>query len=180
MPSEKKIRDGLLTSARWNGVSWFAQSLYVRLLLLADDSGKYESRGEVIKNTAFPLSGDVSVFDVLSGLAELEDINLIEIKGDKIQLTKWEEKKESRKAHTFVAPTREEAVQYARSISLPDSEVEWFFDHHIKLGWKYKNMPIVDWKAAMRTWKKNWIKFNPLMGPKKPVTFEEQLGLARK
>jgi len=61
------------------------------------------------------------------------------------------------KSH-FVKPTATEASEYARSIGF-ELDGSNFVDHYDARGWQFKNsQPMKDWKAAVRTWKKNNIK----------------------
>jgi hypothetical protein len=52
-------------------------------------------------------------------------------------------------------PTLEMCKANAVEIGLPADEGEQFLNHHEARGWK----DIVDWKAAMRTWRGNWKKW---------------------
>lgn len=54
--------------------------------------------------------------------------------------------------------TLEEVVEYARELGLPRSDGEFLFDYWESNGWKLKNQPIADWRAALRTRKRNkWL-----------------------
>ncbi len=52
-------------------------------------------------------------------------------------------------------PTLEMCIANAAEIGLPADEADQFLNHHEARGWK----GIVDWKAAMRTWRGNWKKW---------------------
>lgn len=67
----------------------------------------------------------------------------------------------SSKQKRFVPPTIEEAVEYCKHINIPELEASAFIDHHEARGWIMSNgKKMVDWKAGMRTWKTNLIKFS--------------------
>ena len=51
---QRLLRPGIRQSKRWNRVSYLEQSLYVRLLTLVDDYGRYEADPELIRSEAFP------------------------------------------------------------------------------------------------------------------------------
>jgi hypothetical protein len=70
--------------------------------------------------------------------------------------------KRNGKRNGFVPPTMEEIKAYAREIHvLTLEECESFRDHHQARGWKLGKGPMVDWKAAFRTWTRNKIKYSP-------------------
>jgi len=67
---------------------------------------------------------------------------------------KGTQKNHREKKPAFVPPSRDEAIEYGKTISLPDSETEKFHDHFTSNGWKVGGKaPMQDWKAAMRNWK---------------------------
>lgn len=69
--------------------------------------------------------------------------------------------KRARQASMF-APTLEEVQAFAKEIGLNSGEPEAFFDHYEAQGWKRGRsgtIPIRNFKAAMRTWKRNHEKF---------------------
>lgn len=60
----------------------------------------------------------------------------------------------------FVKPSESECKDYAQTIGLPTSEGESFYNYHCSKGekWMVGKTPMKDWKAAMRTWKGNYVK----------------------
>src|SRR5688500_10247437 len=77
MPN-RVLYQGLVTS-RWDRCSWTAQSLYVRLLLVVCDYGRYEADPAVITAHAFPTRPHFRPSSVRKLLAELEKNGLIEL-----------------------------------------------------------------------------------------------------
>lgn len=74
------IRDGLLTSERFDALNWREQCFFTRLLLVVDDYGRYDARGKVLRSILFPLSLDkVSQSDVESCLKSLEAAGLVRL-----------------------------------------------------------------------------------------------------
>jgi len=55
----------------------------------------------------------------------------------------------------FKKPTLEELKDYGSSISYLEFDPERFVDHYESNGWKVGKSPMKDWKAAVRTWKRN-------------------------
>ena len=54
----------------------------------------------------------------------------------------------------FVKPEPSEVSIYAKSIAF-DLDGQHFCDHYESNGWRVGRNPMKDWKAAVRTWKKN-------------------------
>ena len=90
------LRPGLTTSERWNGLSWMAQSFYVRLLTLVDDHGRYDANPRLLLSHAFPLSDQVTTEQVRAlcdQLAQAQLIGLYQAEGKPyLYLTKWRER----------------------------------------------------------------------------------------
>jgi hypothetical protein len=62
--------------------------------------------------------------------------------------------------NTFIRPKAEEINEYSKEIgfSLDGSQ---FIDHYEARGWLIGKNPMKDWKAAVRTWKRNSNQFTP-------------------
>jgi hypothetical protein len=60
------------------------------------------------------------------------------------------------------APLIDDVKAYAKEIGMTSGEAEAFHDYHQARGWTMGRLkiPILDYKAAMRTWKRNGAKFN--------------------
>jgi len=90
------LRPGLTTSERFNACEWFTQSLYVRLLTLVDDFGRYDANERILKSHAFPLSDDVTLDAIVKSCNQLSANGLVEFyecDGKKyLQLTRWQER----------------------------------------------------------------------------------------
>lgn len=63
----------------------------------------------------------------------------------------------------FKEPELSEIVGYGETIGLPQGECEAFRDHHKARGWvpSGSRTQMKDWRAALRTWKRNRAKFEP-------------------
>ncbi len=61
---------------------------------------------------------------------------------------------------TFIRPTAEQINDYSKEIgfTLDGSQ---FIDHYEARGWLIGKNPMKDWKAAVRTWKRNSNQFTP-------------------
>lgn len=99
---QRFLRPGITDSEKWNSISFEAQSLYIRLITLVDDYGRYDGRISVITGHAFPVWNELNAqcqqdADKVTALcAELCRVKLIEIydKDSKkfVQLTNWQER----------------------------------------------------------------------------------------
>jgi hypothetical protein len=60
---------------------------------------------------------------------------------------------------TFIIPTASEVCSYGKEIGF-QIDGEYFCDHYEARGWKLTSGMMKDWKATVRTWKRNQGKFN--------------------
>lgn len=95
------LRPELLSSERWNLCSPMAQTLYVRLLMLVDDWGRFDANPRLLASMAFPLGDSkqrtVPVAKVEEMLAELVERDMLRVfvggNGSKcLQLKRWRER----------------------------------------------------------------------------------------
>ena len=73
--------------------------------------------------------------------------------------------------NTFIKPTPEEVNIYAKSIDF-NLDGEYFCDWNDARGWTYGKNKIKDWKAVVRTWKKNSKNFQPITNEKPKITLK--------
>lgn len=62
--------------------------------------------------------------------------------------------------NTFIKPNSKEVNEYAKSIGF-ELQGDQFFDHYEARGWMIGKNKMKDWKAAVRTWKRNSNQFTP-------------------
>jgi hypothetical protein len=60
----------------------------------------------------------------------------------------------------FIRPTASEIDLYAKEIGFLTLDPSYFIDHYESNGWLIGKNPMKDWKATVRTWKRNNSKFN--------------------
>ncbi len=99
---QRFLKPGITNSERWNGVSWQAQSLYIRLLTVVDDYGRYDGRSAVIHGICFSLYNaahpecPVQLQETDKMLQEIAASLLIELydsQGKRVmQITQWTER----------------------------------------------------------------------------------------
>jgi type IV secretory pathway VirB10-like protein len=99
---QRFFRPGIRTSARWNSVSRDAQALYIAILTLVDDFGRYDGRHSVLHGDAFSVWNEQNPKDAVtpnempSLCGELQKhglVNFYEVDGKKcLQMMQWEER----------------------------------------------------------------------------------------
>jgi predicted transcriptional regulator len=62
--------------------------------------------------------------------------------------------------NTFIRPLQAEIEAYCKEISFV-LDANHFIDHYEARGWLIGKNPMKDWKAAVRTWKRNSNQFTP-------------------
>lgn len=100
---QRLLRPGIRQSKRWARVGYFERVLYVALVTLVDDFGRYESDPELIRSEAFPFgdpNGDIIAVPTIDGamltLASKDLILLYEFEGKRyLQMTRWQERARS-------------------------------------------------------------------------------------
>ena len=70
------LKESLTRSESINELSWFAEVLFYRLIVVADDFGRFDGRAAVIKGTCFPLK-NVRTSQIEKGLNELASVSMI-------------------------------------------------------------------------------------------------------
>lgn len=105
------IKQSICTSESMASLTWFEQVLFIRLLVSADDYGRYDARPAIIRGSLFPLD-DVTAKAVEAGIHKLSTqgmIFLYEVDGKPyLELTAWLKHNTPRaKDSKFPAPEQE-------------------------------------------------------------------------
>lgn len=77
----------------------------------------------------------------------------------------------NKSSNIFNKPTPEEVNIYAKSIDF-NLDGEYFCDWNDARGWSYGKNKIKDWKAVVRTWKKNSKNFQPITTDKPKINLK--------
>lgn len=100
MPN-RTLKETITTSERLAAVSFEAESLFYRLLVCADDFGRFDARPIIVRSRAMPLR-DVCLSDVGQWTDELQAHGLIvvyEVEGKPyLQIQRWEQRKRANKS----------------------------------------------------------------------------------
>lgn len=99
---QRFLRPGIRTSERWNQASFLSQSLFISILTLVDDFGRYDGRAMLLHGECFVLRDDVKPAQTATALTELDNrglIQLYEIDGKKyLQVLHWQERARSQES----------------------------------------------------------------------------------
>lgn len=71
------LKDSLLSSEKFNSLNYFEQSLYIRLILLVDDFGRYDGREQMIKSSAFPMDEKVTKKSIAEAISKMVNVDLL-------------------------------------------------------------------------------------------------------
>lgn len=80
---QRFLKPGLTTSEKWNQIQFDAQSLYIRLITVVDDYGRFDGRASVIHGSCFSVWNDqnpslqMDVVKVTALCQQLADVGLI-------------------------------------------------------------------------------------------------------
>jgi hypothetical protein len=79
---------------------------------------------------------------------------------------KKEKKVRKEKKNIFMRPSRDEVKAYCRE-RRNDVDPDRWYDHYEANGWRVGKAlaPMIDWKAAVRTWEHNEIHANNTLDP---------------
>lgn len=70
------IKESICRSDEINGLSWFEEVLFYRLMVVCDDYGRFDGRPAIIKGSCFPLK-DVTAKDIEKALNKLSAAGLV-------------------------------------------------------------------------------------------------------
>lgn len=73
------LKESICTSDDIDGLSWFEEVLYYRLIVNCDDYGRFDGRTAVIKNRLFPLKDNLTLANVKNAINKLASIGLISL-----------------------------------------------------------------------------------------------------
>lgn len=73
------IRDGILTSYRIDRLDAAGERFYFRLMLVADDYGRFSADPRILRSSVFPLKDDVRTADITRWLAACDEAGLLRL-----------------------------------------------------------------------------------------------------
>ncbi len=126
---QRFLRPGIRTSVRWNSASRNAQALYVALLTLVDDYGRYDGRPSVLCGDAFSVWNElnpdsaINPQEVAALSCDLMRIGLAdfyEVDGKKyVQLVQWQERVRQGAKEKYPPNPNPQESAGIRSVPLP-------------------------------------------------------------
>lgn len=132
---QRFLRPGIRTSDAWNRTSFGAQSLYIAILTLVDDFGRYDARVPILHGECFALRPVIKPQRTAAFRSELQRMGLIRVYSvegkEYLQVTKWHEHARgirSRFPDEILNP-QESAAD--RSVPLPPSPLHHTPLHHV-------------------------------------------------
>ena len=73
------IKESICTSDSLDGLGWFEEVLFYRLIVNCDDYGRFDGRTAVIKNRLFPLKENLTLKSVESAINKLATAGLVNL-----------------------------------------------------------------------------------------------------
>ena len=128
--SQNVLIKGNYNNNQYDRTLWYSFSNEVKFILL---NGKMENPEQENENS--------------------ETVNSIQI------LNTDNKPDKERVAKKFIKPMKEEISEYLKTVDFT-IDIDAFIDHYETVGWKVNRNPMKDWEAAVRTWKRNEIKFS--------------------
>ena len=71
------IKESICTSDSIDGLSWFEEAFFYRLIVNCDDYGRFDGRPAVIKSRLFPLKDNVTAKSVEAAIHKLASVELV-------------------------------------------------------------------------------------------------------
>ncbi len=103
------LKDSIRTSDSVNMLTWFEEVLFYRLIVSADDFGRFDARPAIIKGSCFPLKTGVTESQIEKALSALETAGMVcrYMANGKpyLQFLQWEQHQQTRaKSSKYPAP----------------------------------------------------------------------------
>lgn len=71
------LKESICTSDSIDGLSWFEEVLFYRLIVNCDDYGRFDGRAAIIKNRLFPLKENLTAASVEKAISQLANAGLV-------------------------------------------------------------------------------------------------------
>lgn len=120
------LKESICTSDQISQLSWFEEAFFYRLIVNADDYGRFDGRVPIIRSRLFPLK-DVRDKQIEDALAALSSVELVEVYvvDDKpfVRLTGWD-KHQTIRAKKSKYPAPEEGCKQLQSIAINCNQMQ--------------------------------------------------------
>lgn len=122
------LKESICISEDIAQLSWFEEVLFYRLIVSADDFGRYDGRPAIIKGRLFPLTGVTTkqIDEALKKLASVGIVALYEIDGHGyLQISAWERHQSPRaKKSKYPAPPEKPSELESTCIQMQADEIQ--------------------------------------------------------
>ena len=71
------LKESICTSDSIDGLGWFDEVLFYRLIVNCDDYGRFDGRPAIIKNRLFPLKENLTAKTVAGAIEKLASTGLV-------------------------------------------------------------------------------------------------------
>ena len=107
--SNRILKESICTSATVDGLTWFEEVCFYRLIVQCDDFGRMDARPSLLKARLFPLREEIESEVVRQAVERLSQVGLVllyEVEGQPyLQLLTWEKHQRVRNQRSrFPAP----------------------------------------------------------------------------
>ena len=75
---DRIIKESICRSETLNGLSWFEEVFFERLIVNCDDFGRFDARPSILKSYLFPLKANITEKSILETLNKLSTVGLID------------------------------------------------------------------------------------------------------
>ena len=100
--ANRVIKESITYSKEIDSLTWFQEVLFYRLIVKADDFGRFHADPQIVKSELFPRKEDLTKKAVVDGLKVLENNGLIKRyvweDSEYLQITKWDKHQQRRAA----------------------------------------------------------------------------------
>ena len=73
------LKESICTSPTIEGLTWFEEVCFYRLLVQCDDYGRLDARPLILRSRLFPLREDIDADGVSAALSRLESVGLVAV-----------------------------------------------------------------------------------------------------
>lgn len=111
------LKESICVSDQVNQLSWFEEAMFYRLMVNADDYGRYDGRPAIIRSRLFPLKDvrDKQIEDALAALSSAELVEVYVVDGRPfVRLTGWD-KHQTIRAKKSKYPAPDENCDHMKS-----------------------------------------------------------------
>lgn len=113
------LKESICTSDQISQLSWFEEAFFYRLIVNADDYGRFDGRVPIIRSRLFPLKDvrDKQIEDALAALSSVELVEVYVVDGKPfVRLTGWD-KHQTIRAKKSKYPAPEEGCKQLQTIA---------------------------------------------------------------